>query len=71
MVGSAEDRLEVLNRLIEEGEQYRDEQVALVETQTQCGQDATAAEAELREVEDALTGLRTRAAAFASDPRHS
>jgi hypothetical protein len=46
MAGSAEDRLEVLNRLIDEGEQYRDEQVALVETQTQCGQDATAAEAE-------------------------
>jgi hypothetical protein len=52
MAGSTEDRLDALNGLIAEGEQHQVEQVALVETQAQCGQDST------------------RAATFASDPRH-
>ncbi|GJE45311.1 hypothetical protein [Methylobacterium soli] len=71
MAGATEDRLDALNDLIEEGEQHRAEQAALVATQALCGRDAAAAEAELREIDDALTALRMRVATFAGNPRHS
>ncbi len=67
MDGSAADRHDVLNLLVEEAEEHRDDQRALVKRLVRLGRDPTAAEAALREAKDILLVLRTQRKALEDD----
>ena len=56
----AEDRLDVLSRLITEGEQYQIEEVQFIASLIERGQSPAGAEAALREVEGTLVALRAQ-----------
>ena len=71
MTGSAEDRLAELEQRIADLEARRADQLALIETEARRDQDTTECEKALRVIEDELANLRTRAATYSSDPRHS
>lgn len=60
MAGAAEGRLDVLNRLITEGEQYRIEEAQFIASLIEHGQSPAEAKGALREVEDTLVALRAQ-----------
>ena len=66
MIDSIEKR-DLLDTLIEETKEHRDDQRALVKRRTQLGQDPTAAETALRETKDVLAILRAQRKALDDD----
>lgn len=65
----AADRLDLLTRLVKEGEAAQSDQMALIEYQTRLGQDTTDAEAALRKIEDTLATVRAQRVALQAEGR--
>ncbi|MER2269285.1 hypothetical protein [Methylobacterium oxalidis] len=65
----AADWLDVLTRLVKEGEAAQSDRMALIEYQTRLGQDTTVAEAALREIKDALATMRAQRLALQAEGR--
>ena len=57
---SSSDKHSVLNLLIEEAEEHRDEQKTVVKREMRLGHDTTNAETVLREAKDILSVLRAQ-----------
>ncbi len=70
MAGSAEERLDALNREIADLEEQQDACVSVIAALTDQGLDTAAAKAALRRIEDKLVALRVRTATFEGDARH-
>lgn len=70
MAGSAEERLDALNREIADLEAKRDAHVSIIAALTDKGLDTAAAKALLQRIEVQIAALRLRAATFEGDPRH-
>jgi hypothetical protein len=68
MAGSAEDRLDALQAHIGALEARRAEELTLIENEARRDQDTSMCEKALREIEDELAALHTRAASYGSDP---
>jgi uncharacterized protein involved in exopolysaccharide biosynthesis len=68
MAGSAEDRLDALQAHIGALEARRAEELTLIENEARRDQDTSMCEKALREIEDELAALHTRAASYGNDP---
>ena len=60
MTTLSEDSLDVVERLIDEGEARRIEQIRIIAHLTECGQNSAEATHALQAIEDTLAALRCR-----------
>lgn len=70
MAGSAEERLDALNREIADLEEKQDAYVSVIAALTDQGLNTAAAKTVLKKIEDQLAALRVRTATFEGDARH-
>ena len=71
MIETRDDALNVVNRLLDDGEDQRTEQVRLIESLTERGERTAEAERLLREIEGTLAVIRVQQSCLQATRRRS